>query len=338
MPQLCLLPAGAPELVRSNQKDRFYINRITAFLADISRQVLPLRLWLKWQRELQLLAELGYYGLTTVIDNQTLGEEYTNTIQVRTQSSPDSFSRPLYTPVGIVRRSAAIGIQAIGPYAIEKALEVIYKRIIDRNFTSPHLTEQQYEVLERIVGFVEELVVTCNRIHLALFYLWGIFYHFGKRFSGIRYVMVRYSVENPNIQSAPLSTYRILGWIIMVQLMFKALKWLWDYFKSKQRQSTQSLVNTDSKNCASSSSAYSGPRVILESQQIPSGEDEYVHTSSSLKCPLCLEMCKAQTTTLCGHVFCWKCVNEWVSEKSECPICRSGVEPQQLVCLQRFEC
>ena len=338
MPQLCLLPAGAPELVRSNQKDRFYVDRITAFLADISRQVLPLRLWLKWQRELQLLAELGYYGLTTVIDNQTLGEEYTNTIQVRTQSSPDSSSPPLYTPVGIVRRSLAIGIQTVGPYVIEKALEVIYKRIIDRNLRSFHLSEQQYEVLERIVGFVEELIVTCNRLHLALFYFQGMFYHFGKRFSSIRYVMVRYSTENPNSQNAPLNTYRILGWIIVLQLTFKVLRWLWDYFKSKRRQSAQLLLNTDSKNRVSSSSAFSGPRVILESQQIPTGEDDYVYTSSSLRCSLCLDMCKAQTTTLCGHVFCWECVNEWVSEKSECPVCRSGVEHQQLICLQHFEC
>lgn len=55
---LHLLPAGAPELVRSNQKDRFYSNHISSLLSDISQQLLPLRYWLRWERELQLLAEV----------------------------------------------------------------------------------------------------------------------------------------------------------------------------------------------------------------------------------------------------------------------------------------
>ena len=46
MSQFHLLPAGAPELVRTNQKDRFYIDPITSLFSDITRQLLPLRVWL----------------------------------------------------------------------------------------------------------------------------------------------------------------------------------------------------------------------------------------------------------------------------------------------------
>ena len=55
---LHLLPAGAPEVVRSNQKDRFYSNHISSLISDISQQILPMYYWLRWERELQLLAEV----------------------------------------------------------------------------------------------------------------------------------------------------------------------------------------------------------------------------------------------------------------------------------------
>ena len=114
MSQLQLFAAGAPELVRSNQKDRFYADHIHGLLSDITRQLLPLRWWLTWQRELQLAAETAYYGLTTVLGNQTLGEEYCNTVQV---GAPDS--RKKYVVPGAIRRSVAIALQVFGPYLIE---------------------------------------------------------------------------------------------------------------------------------------------------------------------------------------------------------------------------
>ena len=324
MAKLQLFPAGAPELVRSNQKDRFYTNYVNGLLSDISRQVLPFRLWLQWQREFQLVAELGYYGLTTVFGNQTLGEEYCSTVQV-TESSSSQYTVPHF-----VRRTLAILLQTVGPYAIEKSLEILYRRIQSRSVPLD-LSRRQYDTLEKIVGFVDDIFTTCARLHLAFFYIQGLFYHFGKRVAHIRYVMVRYGLDDAH--GSQLHTYKVLGWLILLQVFVKVLKWMWDFFRKKRRKRMKE-EERQPMNEPSLADQKSGPRFVLESDR-PSEHESRLH--SQLKCPLCLESCKVQTATPCGHVFCWQCIAEWSSEKSECPLCRNRVNPQQLVCLQHFE-
>ncbi len=314
-----LFPAGAPELVRSNQKDRFYTEYITSLLSDISRQALPLRLWLKWQRELQLLAELGYHGFTTMLGNQTLGEEYCNLIQV----GPPLGGR-LVAP-GFLRRITPVAIQIVCVYALERSFETLYRKIRERSLGSVQISESDYEFLERIVGCVEEVYTSASRIHSALFYIYGIFYHFGKRLAGIKYVMVRYENAMANQQSG--STYRMLGWLIGIQFAIKLMKWLYKRFRKKERGIQSQKENEDSLEVTDRES---GMKISLESSA--ANKD----SGTQLKCPLCLEICANKTATTCGHIFCWTCICDWTSEKAECPVCRTSVNPQQLIYLQHF--
>lgn len=308
-----LFPAGAPELVRCNQKDRFYTDHLTSILSAISRQVLPLRLWLRWQRELQLVAEVGYYALTTIIGNQTLGEEYCNIIQ----TGPPMAARSV--AAGFFRRLLSVALQTLGLYAVEKTLEVLQRRIEQRNLNLLQLNEREYEVLEKVVGFLEEVVTGVNQLHLALFYIHGLYYYLGKRLAGIRYLMIRYGTSQVDGLS-PLITYRVLGWLVLLQLTIQTVKCC---YKGKQTGLEGDGHQIRSKG---SVDVEEGGMKIVQEATGP----------SQFKCPLCLELCSNQTTTVCGHVYCWVCISEWTSEKSECPVCRNEVQPQQLVCLQYF--
>ena len=327
MSQLQLFAAGAPELVRSNQKDRFYAEHIHGLLSDITRQLLPLRWWLNWQRELQLAAEIAYYGLTTVLGNQTLGEEYCNTVQV---GSPGRNDKKYVVP-GTIRRGAAIVLQILGPYLVEKGFEAVYQKIRDRDLGQWIQSEHDYEVLEKYAGYIEEFLNVCSRLHLALFYINGLFYHLGKRLTGIRYVMIRYGLAKGQDQYAPqLNTYRILGLLILLQVAIKlyslvsvCVKRRWNHVNSTPSDGDDTTHNVRTK---------LGLRIVLESATVPK-----VTSQSNFKCPLCLEQCKVQTATPCGHIFCWSCIAEWCSDKAECPICRATSHPQQLVCLQYFQ-
>lgn len=49
------------------------------------------------------------------------------------------------------------------------------------------------------------------------------------------------------------------------------------------------------------------------------------------ECSLCLSQRTNSTICPCGHVFCWYCIQDWVTEKPECPLCRVHCEQSDLL-------
>ncbi|RWW15624.1 hypothetical protein GW17_00020518 [Ensete ventricosum] len=56
--------------------------------------------------------------------------------------------------------------------------------------------------------------------------------------------------------------------------------------------------------------------------------------TSSFQCNICLDPAREPVVTLCGHLFCWPCLYEWLhghSSSSECPVCKATVEEEDIV-------
>ena len=298
---MALSPAGATELVRSSQKDRFYSGYLSTLIADTLNPFIPQRYWLRWQREIQLFAELIYYGLTTVKGNQTLGEEYTNTVQVVQDPSSSRYTVP-----GVARRTLAILAQIFGRYLIEKFLEKCSDLVTARRLPVA-LSDSQYRILTWITTNSAELVSATNQLHLALFYLRGLYHSLGKRLAAIHYLMVQYDK-----MATPTNPYKLLGWLLMIQVMYKLGTSIWKIRSNNSTNSENHYMKSD----------------------INTSDNK---VSATLKCALCLEPCCVPTATPCGHVMCWVCCAEWVRDKLECPLCRTRLEPRQLTPLQHFE-
>lgn len=55
--------------------------------------------------------------------------------------------------------------------------------------------------------------------------------------------------------------------------------------------------------------------------------------SSIFECNICLDTAKEPVVTQCGHLYCWKCIYEWIQQPREtliCPVCKSGISKDNL--------
>lgn len=58
-----------------------------------------------------------------------------------------------------------------------------------------------------------------------------------------------------------------------------------------------------------------------------SAADVAVPVSASVKCPICLDEMRDRAVVIpCCHDFDFRCINEWTSVNSNCPVCRTAME------------
>ncbi|EZA47113.1 peroxisome biogenesis factor 10 [Ooceraea biroi] len=74
---------------------------------------------------------------------------------------------------------------------------------------------------------------------------------------------------------------------------------------------------------------------LLKIWQTSNTQDVNTATVSSAQsidhsCQMCFEA-RATTTTLCGHLFCWSCLSEWLRVKPQCPYCREHMPPSRII-------
>lgn len=53
------------------------------------------------------------------------------------------------------------------------------------------------------------------------------------------------------------------------------------------------------------------------------------------ECNICLDTAEEPVITPCGHLYCWSCINHWITSQSnkllECPVCKSGIKEETLI-------
>lgn len=135
---------------------------------------------------------------------QTLGEEYVGLVQV----DPSRQRVP-----SRLRRSMLVALHVVLPYVLDKALLPLEQELQAdndgarasqsslapsgrsqsraRRWVRRHtatLTEQQRKALQQMTFVLRQGIACLHRLHVAWFYIHGVFYHLAKRLSGITYV------------------------------------------------------------------------------------------------------------------------------------------------------
>jgi len=194
-----------------------------------------------------------------------------------------------------------------------------------------------------------------------VFYFSGAYYQLAKRFTGLRYIFTRQ--VPPSDQRVG---YEVLGVLLVLQLSVQA------YVHVRESSGLTNVEMTGAPFPADGSAALSNgvevsldpnvyssnnalllesnatvgdkrklatlthtpnieePRYKLENRQLM----RWMESGQQRKCTLCLEHLKDPSVTTCGHVFCWDCISEWLTERAECPLCRSSQLRQHLLPLR----
>ncbi|KAF2702956.1 hypothetical protein K504DRAFT_463970 [Pleomassaria siparia CBS 279.74] len=365
--------ATSPDIIRSHQKDAYFSGVLLEQLSTLLRKTYGARLAHAYTSETHVISELLYLGLTTLIGNRTLGEEYCDIVQVEGESG---------RLPALGRRAGYIISCILGPYMLSRVLPQFRKRIrakLEANlkrYARLQAKAQQSEkgsqkastpMGARVQSYILNNLDTITSpspvyaLSLATFYFSGSYYHFSKRIWSLRYIFSRQQSESDGRVG-----YEVLGVLLALQMAVQAYMHL-------QNTLTRDTVSTATLGAGTGATAIVGGGVevsldpnaysvnnalLFDTPANPSPAltelQKWTHTpvsdkaryelndeqtmgwigEANRKCTLCLEEMKDPSVTTCGHVFCWTCISDWAREKPECPLCRQSCLVQHVLPLR----
>ncbi|KAF5915586.1 hypothetical protein HPG69_012751 [Diceros bicornis minor] len=72
-----------------------------------------------------------------------------------------------------------------------------------------------------------------------------------------------------------------------------------------------------------------------EEDGVPEGPNrERGGAGATFECNICLETAREAVVSVCGHLYCWPCLHQWLEtrpERQECPVCKAGISREKVV-------
>ncbi|XP_063698894.1 E3 ubiquitin-protein ligase RNF185-like [Culicoides brevitarsis] len=64
------------------------------------------------------------------------------------------------------------------------------------------------------------------------------------------------------------------------------------------------------------------------------GDDNEKNNDAMFECNICLDTAKDAVVSLCGHLFCWPCLHQWLETRPNrqfCPVCKAAISKDKVV-------
>ncbi|KAJ2816782.1 hypothetical protein FBU31_006460 [Coemansia sp. 'formosensis'] len=68
----------------------------------------------------------------------------------------------------------------------------------------------------------------------------------------------------------------------------------------------------------------SNPTVDKSTARSVDGGDEF-------SCNICFDTATDPVLTICGHLFCWSCLVQWLERSATCPVCKAGCDKDKVI-------
>ena len=153
----------------------------------------------------------------------------------------------------------------------------------------------------------DQLISLIFDLHNVLFFLDSRYYEISNRLAKIKYVSV-FPDEKKDFN------YRFVGFVILATYLSKFATFLGLFLR------TYKSLN------------FEGQKIT----EIPDNVLDGVTGNVINDCKICYDERIEPAATICGHLFCWKCIQKYAQIKNECPICRTKIHPKDIFRL--FNC
>ncbi|KAJ1894401.1 hypothetical protein LPJ66_005217, partial [Kickxella alabastrina] len=53
--------------------------------------------------------------------------------------------------------------------------------------------------------------------------------------------------------------------------------------------------------------------------------------ANEFSCNICFDTATDPVLTICGHLFCWSCLVQWLERSATCPVCKAGCDKDKVI-------
>jgi peroxin-10 len=184
-----------------------------------------------------------------------------------------------------------------------------------------------YDEISNFDNIIEKI----EEMQFCLLFINGKNYTFLQKIFGFGYTINNNSSSNQE-EIISQSGFKFFGYL----LLFKILMQIYFFLKKLflvLRDEKQKILNKNNLTSFQSQQETESKKLNMKLKYL-----EKINTSEEKNkmCYICLEIRKDSSLTKCGHLFCWKCIINYLQSNPTCPFCRQVCKPQNVVHLKNY--